>query len=178
LNPPQKTPVRAFPATPNRPSTPPAAESARQRSDSALTLYRAGYDFKRLFTISEYYDRDRTAFYAAIQGVRDQGMDMTGWLEYFVEGLATQLHEVTERGKRAMKADLIAQQHQLNERQLKALRYLLDHDGMHIGQFEAMSPEVNKRTLQRDLRQMEALGLIVKRGAARQSFYSLRDKDL
>ncbi len=145
---------------------------------STLCLYRAGYDFKRLFTISEYYDRDRTAFYAAIQGVRDQGMDMTGWLEYFVEGLATQLHEVTERGKRAMKADLIAQQHQLNERQLKALRYLLDHDGMHIGQFEAMSPEVNKRTLQRDLRQMEALGLIVKRGAARQSFYSLRDKYL
>lgn len=30
---------------------------------STLCLYRAGYDFKRLFTISEYYDRDREAFY-------------------------------------------------------------------------------------------------------------------
>ena len=30
---------------------------------STLCLYRAGYDFKRLFTISEYYDRDRMAFY-------------------------------------------------------------------------------------------------------------------
>lgn len=29
---------------------------------STLCLYRAGYDFKRLFTISEYYDRDRAAF--------------------------------------------------------------------------------------------------------------------
>jgi len=28
---------------------------------STLCLYRAGYDFKRLFTISEYYDRDRAA---------------------------------------------------------------------------------------------------------------------
>lgn len=55
---------------------------------STLCLYRAGYDFKRLFTISEYYDRDRPAFYAAIQGVRDGGMDLTGWLEFFVEGLA------------------------------------------------------------------------------------------
>ena len=54
---------------------------------STLCLFRAGYDFKRLFTISEYYDRDRPAFYRAIQGVREQGMDMTGWLEYFVEGL-------------------------------------------------------------------------------------------
>ena len=28
---------------------------------STLCLYKAGYDFKRLFTISEYYDRDRAA---------------------------------------------------------------------------------------------------------------------
>lgn len=27
-----------------------------------LVLYRVGYDFKRLFTISEYYDGDRSAF--------------------------------------------------------------------------------------------------------------------
>ena len=27
-------------------------------------------------------------------------MDLTGWLEYFVEGLATQMDEITERGDR------------------------------------------------------------------------------
>jgi len=43
---------------------------------STLCLYRAGYDFRRLFTISQYYDRDRTAFYRAIQGVRESGMDI------------------------------------------------------------------------------------------------------
>ena len=37
---------------------------------STLLLYRAGYDFKRLFTISAYYDRDRLAYYGALQGVR------------------------------------------------------------------------------------------------------------
>ncbi|MDP2862057.1 MAG: Fic family protein [Desulfobacterales bacterium] len=47
---------------------------------TTLCLYRTGYDFKRLFTISEYYDRDRLAFYRAIQSVRERGMDMTGWL--------------------------------------------------------------------------------------------------
>ena len=50
-------------------------------------LYRAGYDFKRLFTLSEFYDRDRSAFYAALQSVREQDMDLTGWLDYFVHGL-------------------------------------------------------------------------------------------
>ncbi len=44
---------------------------------STLCLYRAGYDFKRLFAISAYYDRDRSSFYQAIQEVRERGMDMT-----------------------------------------------------------------------------------------------------
>jgi Fic family protein len=40
---------------------------------STLCLYRAGYDFRRLFTLSEFYDRDRNAFYRAIQSVRGTG---------------------------------------------------------------------------------------------------------
>lgn len=63
----------------------------RSRLLSTLCLYRAGYDFKRLFTLSEFYDRDLGAFYNAIQSVRAQDMDLTGWLEFFVTGLATQL---------------------------------------------------------------------------------------
>jgi Fic family protein len=46
---------------------------------SALCLYQTGYDFKRLFVISEYYDRDRAAYYQALQAVRDQGLNLTGW---------------------------------------------------------------------------------------------------
>lgn len=56
---------------------------------STLCLYRSGYDFKRLFTISEYYDRNRAAYYRALQTVREQDLDLTVWLEYFCEGLAT-----------------------------------------------------------------------------------------
>jgi Fic family protein len=81
---------------------------------STLSLYRAGYDFKRLFSISEYYDRNRAAFYAAIQGVRDQEMNLTGWLDYFVEGLATQMDEVRESGQRVIRRDVIARKHGLN----------------------------------------------------------------
>jgi Fic family protein len=75
-----------------------------------------------LFTISEYYDRDRSVFYRAIQSVRENKMDLTGWLEYFVTGLATQM--------------------------------------------------------QRDLNRLEELALILKKGAARQSLYSLNKEAL
>jgi Fic family protein len=78
-----------------------------------LCLYRTGYDFKRLFTISEYYDRDRSSFYRVIQSVRESGMDMTGWLEYFLEGLTTQLAEVRQRREQAIRRDVLTKQHGL-----------------------------------------------------------------
>ncbi len=42
---------------------------ARRACSPTLCLYRSGYDFKRLFMLSEFYDRDRGAFYRAIQSV-------------------------------------------------------------------------------------------------------------
>jgi len=72
---------------------------------STLILYKTGYDFKRLFTISEYYDRERAAYYKAIQSVRESGLDMTGWLEYFVEGLRSQMKEIQEKGEQLITQD-------------------------------------------------------------------------
>jgi len=133
---------------------------------STLCLYRAGYDFKRLFSISEFYDRDRSAFYAAIQGVRDQGMDLTGWLDYFVKGLATQMDEVTERGRRAIKADVLARQHRLNARQTAALQFLLEHGRIAIQDYEKLYPESNRRSLQRDLKGLLEKGLLRESGSS------------
>ena len=79
---------------------------------STLCLYRAGYDFKRLFTISEYYDRDRMAFYRALQSVRQTNMDMTRWIEFLAIGLATQLAEVKRRGELAIQQDMLARRHE------------------------------------------------------------------
>jgi len=121
---------------------------------STLCLYRSGYDFKRLFTISEYYDRDRSAFYLAIQSVREQKMDLTGWLEYFVIGLATQLSEVKKRGEQAIRKDVLTAEYGFSERQSMLLAHLLEHDSINIQEYEALCPKVSRRTLQRDLKQM------------------------
>ncbi len=132
---------------------------------STLCLYRAGYDFKRLFTISEYYDRDRAAFYRAIQSVREADMDMTEWLEYFVDGLSAQLHEVKKRGEQAIRRDVIVQQYVLNERQGKALDLLLQQGKLTIQDFEAVCPDINRRSLQRDLKNMIDKRIFVEVGA-------------
>ena len=140
---------------------------------STLCLYRAGYDFKRLFSISEYYDRDRAAFYAAIQGVRNQGMDLTGWLDYFVEGLATQMDEVKKRGERVIKVDVMAAKHRLNARQKSALRFLLEHAKMTIQDYEALCPQAHRRSLQRDLQGLVKARLVAASGATNLLEYRL-----
>ncbi|OGG43371.1 MAG: cell filamentation protein Fic [Candidatus Handelsmanbacteria bacterium RIFCSPLOWO2_12_FULL_64_10] len=138
---------------------------------STLCLYRAGYDFKRLFTISEYYDRNRAAFYRAIQGVREQGMDMTGWLEYFVEGLATQLAEVKERGERAIYRDVLVKEFGLSERQALAFGHVLEQGSLAIQDYERLCPDVHRRTLQRDLKYLVEKGLLSIEGATNQLRY-------
>lgn len=141
---------------------------------STLCLYRAGYDFKRLFTISEYYDRNRSAFYAALQGVREHAMNLTGWLEYFVTGLATQLEEVKERGRQAIQVDLLAREHGLNERQVVMLRHLMQFDELPIQAFATLLPSVNRRTLQRDLKLTIEKGIIESQGSTNQLVYRFR----
>jgi Fic family protein len=133
---------------------------------STLCLYRAGYDFKRLFTISEYYDRDRSAFYEAIQDVRENDMDMTGWIEYFVAGLATQLAEVKERGQLAIQRDVLVREHELSDRQGKALGHALEHGGITIQDYEQLCPEFSRRTLQRDLKALIEDGLLRERATS------------
>ena len=140
---------------------------------STLCLYKAGYDFKRLFTISEYYDRDRPTFYRSIQSVRDNGMDMTGWLDCFVTGLETQMIEVRERSEQVIRRDVLVNQYGLNQRQGKALGYLLQHGKLTIQDFETLCPTVNRRSLQRDLKGMLDKNLITAEGATNQLIYRL-----
>jgi Fic family protein len=140
---------------------------------STLCLYRAGYDFKRLFTLSEYYDRDRSAFYQAIQGVRAQGMEMTTWLEYFVSGLATQLEEVKARGERVIRRDVLANMHHLNPRQTLMIELFMEKGAARIEEIEALCPGVNRRTLQRDLHGLVEKGLVKAEGSARATRYVL-----
>lgn len=141
---------------------------------STLCLYKAGYDFKRLFSISEYYDRDRTSFYSAIQSVRENDMDMTAWLDYFVTGLETQMIEVRERGEQVIRRDVLSRKHGLNDRQVKALGFILEHGRLGIQDFEELCPEVDLRSLQRDLKAMLEKGILESKGATHRQEYRLK----
>ena len=122
-----------------------------------------------MFTISEYYDRDRAAFYAALQRVRETELDLTGWLEYFVSGLATQLQEVRAKGERAIRADVIAANKKFNPRQVALVEAFIEQESLSLAVVEKILPDVARRTLQRDLK------LLVERAMVKESGHGATD---
>ena len=143
---------------------------------SMLCLYRKGYDFKRLFTLSEYYDRDRSSYYRAIQSVRERGLDLTEWLEYFTNGLRSQLAEVQEKGESLIRLDLLTNKHKLTARQRVAIELAADGPAFRIEDFEARCPGVHRRSLQRDLRSLIEKHLLVVEGATNRLVYRAAGK--
>ena len=138
---------------------------------SMLCMYRKGYDFKRLFTLSEYYDRDRSSYYRAIQSVRRQDLDLTQWLEYFTFGLSSQLQQVQGKGKAIIRLEVLAKKYQLSGRQRAALELALGQAEFQIQDLQAKCPGVHRRSLQRDLRALIAKGLLVAQGATKGVLY-------
>lgn len=141
---------------------------------STLCLYRSGYDFKKLFTISEYYDRNRQDYYDAIQSVRNNNMDMTCWLEYFCKALETQMQEIQLKGTLAIQLDALGIQFKLSARQKHALDHFFERkEGFSIHDYEQLCPGVNRRSLQRDLSDLIEKGLISQSGIKKGARYKI-----
>ncbi len=60
-------------------------------------LYRRGFDTHHIFSVDEFYWKGHPRYYAALQAVREQGNDLTSWLEYSAEGLEKTLESVWQR---------------------------------------------------------------------------------
>ena len=143
-----------------------AREIGYEFHSTISSLERENANFRvlifQLFSLSEYYDTDRRKYYDAIQSVRENEMDMTTWLEYFTEGLKSQLVEVKIKGEKAIKRDVLIEKAKglnVNEHQQKILLHFLDVNRSSV---EEMRKELNlvRRTVQRDLSKMVTLGLI------------------
>jgi Fic family protein len=145
---------------------------------STLCLYRSGYDFKKLFTISEYYDRNRQDYYNALQSVRNNHMDMTSWLTYFCKALKTQMDEIQLKGLDAMKLDVLVLKHNLSDRQKQALESVMAGEiSFTIQTYEALCPKVHRRSLQRDLADLVEKGILTQEGIKKAAHYKISHLD-
>jgi len=142
-----------------------------------LILYQNEYDFKRLFSLSEYYDKNRRRYYDAVQSVRENNIDMTEWLEYFTEGLKAQMLEVKGKGEIAIKKDILlnkALKSGLHERQLKGIKFLIKNGQMKPAEYLKINPDITPRTAQRDIKELLEKGFIIREGATSRLIYILK----
>lgn len=96
---------------------------------ATLVLYKRGFDVKRFFALDDYYDHDRRSYYAALKSVDQNTLDLTGWLEYFTDGVSVSIKAVKEKVIGLSKdIKLLKEKGQvaLTERQMKIVERLIE----------------------------------------------------
>ena len=134
-------------------------------------LYRRGFDSHHIFSVDEYYWEDRPAYYRALDAVRDDGGDLTGWLEYCAQGLCRTLDRVWTRVQSYQvksTGKLV-----LRPRQEKLLHLLRDHGSMAPSELWA-ALRISKQGAMDLLRPLIAAGLVEKIGTKKTGRYALK----
>ena len=134
-------------------------------------LYRRGFDTHHLFAVDEYYWEDRPQYYAALQGVREAGEDMSAWLEYCAAGL----RQTLERAWLRIQAVQVrsAGKLVLRPRQEQLLHLLRDHGGMAPAEiWEALG--ISKQGAMDLLRPLLDAGVVEKVGGNKTGRYVLK----
>lgn len=145
---------------------------------TTLILYRDGWDFRRIIVLEDYYNRDRLAYYNALNEIQGnhyhEGEDSTHWLEYFVTGFLIEAKKVAESIAQIGfgKVSDISEQVFLNKDEIKIMDFLSTTGRMTSRDVEDIL-NIAKRTSQLKLRGLLDKKLIVAKGKGPSTYYIL-----
>lgn len=141
---------------------------------STWSLYRDGYDFRKFFSLEEYYDQDLQRYYDSLDSAHSG--DLTNWLEYFAQGVAEELVRIKDKVL-ALSMDrrlrLKVGQVALSERQIVIIDYLEKNDELRNPDFRDVFPDVSDDTVLRDLNDLLDKKIVKKKGKTRGAKYIL-----
>ncbi len=150
------------------------------RAMANLVLYATGYDFKKFFSIEEYFDQDVDNYYRALQSVQQtENDDLTYWLEYFCYGLALEIEKVKEKVLKLSKdlklKEELGQQVALSEREILILELLQNQGEITSQDAQDVLLNVSIDTVLRDLKDLMKKGIVKKHGVTKGVTYTLKD---
>lgn len=150
------------------------------RAAALLSLFREGYDIKRFFSLEEYYDREPTNYYTALQSVISENGNITHWLEYFIEGLAIELTRIKEKVKTLstdlkIKKSMGGHQLALSERQIKIVEFIQENGFLQNKVFFELFPMISEDTVLREIKDLVKKGIILKQGSTKGVRYTLKN---
>ncbi|MFH1562640.1 MAG: Fic family protein [Nitrospirota bacterium] len=142
---------------------------------ATLILYLQGFDTKQFFCLDDYYDSERPAYYKALQSVEQETLDLTNWLEYFVEGVNVSISAVKERtiklsSERLRKAK--RGQIALSERQMRMVEFI-NQNGKITNRDAREIFKISDRATLKEIRKLADLEVIKAEGKGRSLYYVL-----
>lgn len=152
------------------------------RAFATLIMFCENYDIKRLFSLEEYFDRDAEVYYSTLMATSNQSTelsdrDLTGWIEYFTNGLAIELSAVRDRVRKlsidARLKTKRGQQVLLSDRQIKLVEYLSDNQKGTMPQLKTLFPMISEDTVLRELQDLVKKRIIKKKGKTKGVYYEL-----
>jgi len=142
---------------------------------ASIVLFKRAFDIKRFFALDDYYDQDRRAYYTALKTVDQDRLDLTGWLEYFTEGVAVSLKAVEDKVI-GLSQDIkfLKQRGQiaLTERQMKIVERIIEKGSItnrEVRQITGLSDE----GVRKEINKLIELKVIAPEGKGRSLHYVL-----
>jgi len=150
------------------------------RAMATLALYQSDYNFKKFFSLEQYFDSDVERYYQALLSVQQHAnADLTYWLEYFCYGLAVEIEKVKQKVLKLSK-DLkmkkeLGKQVALSERQIIILELLQNQGEITSEDAQRVVPNVSVDTILRDMKDLIEKRVIQKQGVTKGVRYSLKE---
>lgn len=143
---------------------------------AALLLRIRGFDTKQFFCLDDYYDMDRQEYYQALRAVDPVKQNLTGWLEYFVDGVAVSISAVRERVARLSierARTKMKGQTALTERQMRIVEYINKNGKIAVNEIGAMF-KISRQAALKEIGKLVKLDVVKREGQARASYYIMR----
>jgi Fic family protein len=142
---------------------------------ASLILYIRGFDLNRYFTLDDYYDNDRRAYYDALKTVDAETQDLSQWLEYFTEGVAVSIDAVKKKVIGLSKDIKVLKQKgqiALTDRQMKIVEWLVENGSITNRKIREIFNLSNRMALN-EIEELIRINIISKTGQGRSVRYEL-----
>ena len=139
------------------------------RALAALILYIRDFDIKRFFTLDDYYDSDRKAYYAALKSVDKTNLDTTQWIEYFTDGVLISINEVKKKIL-SLSVKKTGPQIALTEKQMRIMEKIVTNGKITSKEIQDMF-KISRQAVHKELKKMIELGIIEPKGEGKAVYY-------
>jgi len=143
---------------------------------ASLALYKSGFDHRRFFALDDYYDENRSAYYAALKTVQANKGDITKWLEYFTDGVLYSINKVKDFIVKMGLSQKIeeGERIELTQKQVKILERIKEKDKISNKDLRDMFG-VTRQAILKEISKLIDAKLIVLIGKGRGAYYKISD---